>query len=299
MKKWTAALITLAVGVSALALPASAAEATFVDTLEDNYPLVYEISEWMRYQKNIELGVNTYLKCKPEGPGYEEYETHPEKAPLREEYVVYKMDGDITGYTIDCIHANGLGNGETDVSVYLSTDAVNWVEADSAYSEPTYHDEIYINLEKAYWLNSTVSNASKCPAGYSYIKFTLNPFTVKDSCMWNTALTGVQITYENAGAGPVESNDPTTTVPDTTTQGDETTTTPSEPEESTAPSTSSSTTTTNANDSSAPADTDTDTDEGGSMVGVIIGVVVAVVVLAGAGVGVYFFLKKKKMNEGK
>ena len=70
MKKWTAALMTLAVGVSALALPASAAEATFVDTLEDNYPLVYEISEWMRYQKNIELGVNTYLKCKPEGPGY-------------------------------------------------------------------------------------------------------------------------------------------------------------------------------------------------------------------------------------
>ena len=286
MKKWTAALMTLAVGVSALALPASAAEATFVDTLEDNYPLVYEISEWMRYQKNTDLGVNTYLKCSPSGNGSE---------VDREEYVVYKMDGDITGYTIDCIHVNGLGNGETDVSVYLSTDAVNWVEADSAYSEPTYDDEIYINLEKAYWLNSTVSNASKCPAGYSYIKITLNPFTVKDSCMWNTALTGVQITYENAGAGPVESNDPTTTVPDTTTQGDETTTTPSEPEESTAPSTSSSTTTTNANDSSAPADTD----EGGSMVGVIIGVVVAVVVLAGAGVGVYFFLKKKKMNEGK
>ena len=286
MKKWTAALMTLAVGVSALALPASAAEATFVDTLEDNYPLVYEISEWMRYQKNTDLGVNTYLKCSPSGNGSE---------VDREEYVVYKMDGDITGYTIDCIHVNGLGNGETDVSVYLSTDAVNWVEADSAYSEPTYDDEIYINLEKAYWLNSTVSNASKCPAGYSYIKITLNPFTVKDSCMWNTALTGVQITYENAGAGPVESNDPTTTVPDTTTQGDETTTTPSEPEESTAPSTSSSTTTTNANDSSVPADTD----EGGSMVGVIIGVVVAVVVLAGAGVGVYFFLKKKKMNEGK
>lgn len=290
MKKWTAALMTLAVGVSALALPASAAEATFVDTLEDNYPLVYEISEWMRYQKNTDLGVNTYLKCSPSGNGSE---------VDREEYVVYKMDGDITGYTIDCIHVNGLGNGETDVSVYLSTDAVNWVEADSAYSEPTYDDEIYINLEKAYWLNSTVSNASKCPAGYSYIKITLNPFTVKDSCMWNTALTGVQITYEKAGDGPVESSDPTTTVPDTTTQGDETTTTPSEPEESTAPSTSSSTTTTNANDSSAPADMDTDTDEGGSMVGVIIGVVVAVVVLAGAGVGVYFFLKKKKMNEGK
>lgn len=50
MKKWTAALVTLAVGVSALALPASAAEATFVDTLEDNYPLVYEISEWIPFR---------------------------------------------------------------------------------------------------------------------------------------------------------------------------------------------------------------------------------------------------------
>lgn len=168
MKKWTAALVTLAVGVSALALPASAAEATFVDTLEDNYPLVYEISEWMRYQKNTDLGLNTYLKCKPEGEGYEEYDTHPEKAPLREEYVVYKMDGDVTGYTIDCIHVNGLGNAETDVSVYLSKDGTNWVEADSAFSEQTYDDEIYINLEKAYWLNSTVSNAAKCPAGYGY-----------------------------------------------------------------------------------------------------------------------------------
>ena len=300
MKKWTAALVTLAVGVSALALPASAAEATFVDTLEDNYPLVYEISEWMRYQKNTDLGLNTYLKCKPEGEGYEEYDTHPEKAPLREEYVVYKMDGDVTGYTIDCIHVNGLGNAETDVSVYLSKDGTNWVEADSAFSEQTYDDEIYINLEKAYWLNSTVSNAAKCPAGYNYIKITLNPFTVKDSCTWNTALTGIKITYEKAGGDTPTTDDTTTAAPDTTTGNSDTTTTASAPEGGTAPSTSTTTTaaaTTKANDSSVPADTDADED--GSMVGVIIGIVAAVVVLAGAGVGVYFFLKKKKMNEGK
>ena len=293
MKKWMAALMTLAVGVSVLALPASAAETTFVDTLEDNYPLVYEISEWLRYQKNTDLGVNTYLKCSPSGDGSE---------VDREEYVVYKMDGDITGYTINCIHVNGLGNAETDVSVYLSTDAVNWVEADSAFSEPTYDDEIYINLEKAYWLNSTVSNASKCPAGYTYIKITLNPFTVKDSCMWNTALTGIEIAYEKEDDRPEGNNEPTATVPNTTTQSIDTTTTSSEPEASTAPSASSSAATTTAATAdrpSVPLDTDTDADEGGSMVGVIIGVVIAAVVLAGAGVGVYLFLKKKKINEGK
>ena len=94
MKKWTAALVTLAVGVSALALPASAAEATFVDTLEDNYPLVYEISEWMRYQKNTDLGLNTYLKCKPEGEGYEEYDSYEDEPENEDSYEDYREDSE-------------------------------------------------------------------------------------------------------------------------------------------------------------------------------------------------------------
>lgn len=283
MKKLLACLVVFALSVTVLAFSASAAEATFVDTLEDNYPLVYEKSEWMRYEYNKDTDKSLYEKVSES------------KVVTNEEYVVYKLPGYVTGFAIDCMHVNGLGNGSTDISVYLSNDDTNWVAAKTSVSEQTYDDEIYINKDTAYWLLSTVSDDGQCPAGYQYIKITINAFTVKDSCVWNTVMDTITVKYETAEETTNIAEEATTTVNSATTvsatQSTDTTTSASQTESTvTTKSTTATVAVTSAETTSSVA-VDGDSDSNNTTIWFVVAAIV--VVLAGAGAGVAFYIKRK------
>lgn len=176
-----------------LLLGVRAAEpSVFVDTLEDNYPLVYDKSEWMRYEKNADTGKTLYEKLSETG----DYTTA--------EYVTYLMDDSVIGFSVDCMHVNGLGDGRSDISVFVSKDNVEWVEVKTEVSAQTYDEDLYVNEDMAYWRLSTVSNAGPIEPGYPYLKVQINPFTVKDSVVWNTVLDTVTIEYGEAPAEPSE-----------------------------------------------------------------------------------------------
>ena len=291
MKKTLALATLLLLSAALLLFPAAAESKTFVDTLEDNYPLVHEKSDKMRFEHNKDLDKTLYEKWVETGA-----------SPSTEEYVIYKLDGDITGFAVDCLHVNGLGDASTDIGVALSKDGKSWTPARVKVSDQTYDDEIYINEETAYWMMSTVSNDGTCPAGNTYIKVTILPFTKKDSVPWNTVLDTISVTYNAQGGGSATTADNTTSSTDNKTDAPES----GVPSDSTtAPESSDSTTTdaemttttsetasavvTTAPESSAPQE------GGGSALPFIIAGIV-VVVLAGGGAGVYFFLKKKNAH---
>ena len=295
MKKTLAMAILLLLSAALLLLPAAAESKTFVDTLEDNYPLVYEKSDKMRFELNKDLDKTLYEKWVETGA-----------SPSTEEYVVYKLDGDITGFTIDCLHVNGLGDANTDIGVALSKDGKSWTAAKVKVSDQTFDDEIYINEETAYWKMSSVTNDGTCPAGYTYIKVTILPFTKKDSVPWNTVLDTISVNYNAQGETPA-----TTGSTNAPTQGNTGTNPKTEPPvtdpnaSTTAPESSGETTSGNtevtttsetaaAGLTTVPESSQSEEKGGSALPFIIAGIVI--VVLAGGGVGAYFFMKKKNTH---
>lgn len=290
MKKTLALATLLLLSAALLLFPAAAESKTFVDTLEDNYPLVYEKSDKMRFELNKDLDKTLYEKWVETGA-----------SPSTEEYVIYKLDGDITGFAIDCLHVNGLGDASTDIGVALSKDGKSWTPAKVKVSDQTFDDEIYINEETAYWMMSTVSNDGTCPAGNTYIKVTILPFTKKDSVPWNTVLDTISVTYNTQGGGSATTADNTTS-----STGGKTDAPASDPSDSTTAPESSDPTTTDAEMTTTASETaaavittapesSTPQEGGGSALPFVIAAIV-IVVLAGGGVGVYFFLKRKNTH---
>ena len=160
--------------ISVFAVPCITANAEvgeFKDTLEDNYPLCFEKSDKMRYEKNKDTG-ETF---------YEKYSENGDVGGT--EYVVYKMDDDIISFKIDCMHVNGLGDADTDISVFVSENNRDWKRVKIKTTPQTFDENLYINEEMAYWMMSSVTNRDKIEPGCKFIKIQINPFTVKDSCV--------------------------------------------------------------------------------------------------------------------
>ena len=190
----------------------------FVDPIEDNSTLYYEKSDMLRYELNIDTGNTLYVKV------------DEDRSPSTTEYIVYKMKDSIVNVEIDCMHCAGLGDGNTDISVFVSKDNVEWVEVETAATEQTFDDDIYISQDTAYWFLSTVYNVEPIEPGYTFIKIQINPFTVKGSVPWNTVMDTIRIEYgPNSGNPDVGPTEPPTQPTEPPTQPTEPPTQPTEP----------------------------------------------------------------------
>ena len=222
MKKMMSMLcLLLVIALVAIPLYASAindGNKLFVDPIEDNSTLYYEKSDMLRYELNIDTGNTLYVKV------------DENRSPSTTEYIVYQMKDSIVNVEIDCMHCAGLGDGNTDISVFVSKDAVEWVEVETAATEQTFDDEIYISQDTAYWFLSTVYNVEPIAPGYTFIKIQINPFTVQGSVPWNTVIDTIRIEYgPNSGTEAPPATEPTTQPTEPTTQPTEPTTQPTEP----------------------------------------------------------------------
>lgn len=187
MKKLFPMLITLIIAVSAFCITVSAAE-TFTDTVEDGFPKAHSWSDHMCFQYNDDMECTILVKQSDTG------------SPSTKEHIIYKTDSEITGFSLDCMHVNGLGNGTTDIKVFVSSDCANWSEVAVKATEQVFDDEIYIDFDHAYWLRSTVSNKDSVLSGCTYIKIEIEPFTVPESCTWNTVIDTVNISLSGNSA---------------------------------------------------------------------------------------------------
>lgn len=282
MKKFIGGLVTLILLFSTMAFSAMAADTIFEDTLEDNYPLVYKKSDKIVYQYNNDMETSFYLKV---------------DTVKTEEYLIYKLNGDITGFSIDTFHVNGL-DSPADISVHLSKDEKSWVKAETKALDMYFNEDFYINYDMAYWLQSTVSNKSAIAGGYRYIKITLNPYTVDGSVAWNTALDTVKVTYKSSATPTTTTTKKPTTSSGVATTTAQTSTSSMDTTDSTEPTAETSvsdieTTTEPASTTDAGETTQADNDDPETAGSVWIWIVVAVVVIGG-GAGAFFFLRKKK-----
>ena len=201
MKKMISMLCLLLVMVLvAMPLRASAineGNKQFVDPIEDESTLYFEKSDLLRYELNIDTGNTLYVKV------------DENRSPSTTEYIVYKLEDSIVNIEIDCMHCAGLGDGNTDISVFVSKDNAEWVEVETAATEQTFDDDIYISQDTAYWFLSTVYNVEPIEPGYTYIKIQINPFTVQGSVPWNTVMDTVRIEYgPNTGEASTPEVDP-------------------------------------------------------------------------------------------
>ena len=201
MKKMMSMLCLLLVIVLA-AMPQNASALNdgnklFLDPIEDGSSLYYEKSELLCYELNIDTGNTLYVKV------------DENRSPKTTEYIVYKMEDSIVNVEIDCMHCAGLGDGNTDISVFVSKDNAQWVEVETAATEQTFDDDIYISQDTAYWFLSTVYNVEPIEPGYTYIKIQINPFTVQGSVPWNTVMDTIRIEYgPNTGEASTPDADP-------------------------------------------------------------------------------------------
>lgn len=189
MKKVFSLLFSFIIILSLSIITVSAKTVKFTDTVEDGFPKAHSWSEKMCYQYNEDLECSTLVKQSDTG------------SPSTTEYIVYRMDSDITGFSLDCMHVNGLGDGITDIKVFVSADCATWNEVAVKATEQVFDDEIYIDYDHAYWVSSTVSNKVDVPQGCQFIKIQIQPFTVPESCTWNTVIDTVNIMCETDDTG--------------------------------------------------------------------------------------------------
>ena len=201
MKKMMSILcLLLVIALAAMPLCAAAineGNKLFVDPIEDNSTLYYEKSELLCYELNIDTGNTLYVKV------------DENRSPSTTEYIVYKLEDSVVNVEIDCMHCAGLGDGNTDISVFVSKDGAEWTEVETAATAQTFDDEIYISQDTAYWFLSTVYNVEPIEPGYTYVKIQINPFTVQGSVPWNTVMDTVRIEYgPNTGTASTPEVDP-------------------------------------------------------------------------------------------
>ncbi len=113
MKKYICILFVIIIAAFSISIGVLA-DQTFEDTIEDGLPKAFSYSDHMYFQYNEDLECTTLVKQSDTG------------AVSTTEYIVYKLDNDVTSFSLDCMHVNGLGNGLTDIKVYISSDTQNW-----------------------------------------------------------------------------------------------------------------------------------------------------------------------------
>lgn len=190
-------IVLAAMPQNASALNVNDGNKQFLDPIEDESTLYFEKSDLLRYELNIDTGNTLYVKV------------DENRSPSTTEYIVYKMEDSIVNVEIDCMHCAGLGDGNTDISVFVSKDGAEWVEVETAATEQTFDDDIYLDQDHAYWFLSTVYNVEPIEPGYTYVKIQINPFTVQGSVPWNTVMDTVRIEYgPNTGEASTPDVDP-------------------------------------------------------------------------------------------
>ena len=279
MKKIVACIAAAMLLATGMFFSASAASDSFVDDLDREFTKVDSKSDGWQFEDNKDVEKTLYSK---------------KSGVAGEEYLVYKMDKDITGFKIDTLNMNGAGNSETDVKVMVSADGKDWKDAQVTVSDQVM-DEAYITPDLAYWMNSTVSNKGAVESGMKYLKVILLPFTGDAPVLvaWRTVLD--KVTIELGGSAPTST--PTAAPTTSATQAETESTTAPESDATTIASAEATTVTSTA---AAPTSATTSTPtaanrdgQGTSMLPIIITVVV-IVVLVGGGVAAYFLWKKKK-----
>ena len=280
MKKIVACIAAAMLLATGMVFSASAASDLFVDDLDREFTKVDSKSDGWQFEDNKDVEKTLYSKKSGVGG---------------EEYLVYKMDKDITGFKIDTLNMNGAGNSETDVKVMVSADGKDWKDAQVTVSDQVM-DEAYITPDLAYWMNSTVSNKGTVESGMKYLKVILLPFTGDAPVLvaWRTVLDKVTIELGGSAQATTAPTSAPTAAPTTSaTQAETESTTAPESDATTAASAEATTvTSTAAATTSAPTAANRD-GQGTSMLPIIITVVV-IVVLVGGGVAAYFLWKKKK-----
>lgn len=274
MKKFLACIAAVTLLATGTVFSASAASNSFVDDLDKDFAKVDSKSQGWQFEDNKDVEKTLWSK---------------NSGPSGEEYVVYKMDGEITSFKIDTLNMNGAGNSSTDVKVAVSADGKTWKDAAVTVSDQVM-DEAYITPDLAYWMNSSVSNQGAVEAGMKYLKVTLLPFKGDAAVLvgWRTVLDKVTI-QTKGGEQPTTAPTTQATAESTTQAAAESTTTP----DSDTTTTVASTTATTAQ-ATTTATVAADQDEQGSSVWPIVITVIVVVVLAGGGTAAYFLWKKKK-----
>ena len=267
MKKMMSMLCLLLVIVLAAmplyALAVNEGNKLFVDPIEADSTRYYEISDSLAYELNIDTGNTLYVKV------------DENRSPNTVEYIVYKMDDSIVNVEIDCMHCAGLGDGNTDISVFVSEDGAEWVAVETAATAQTFDDDIYISQDTAYWFLSTVYNVEPIEPGYTFIKIQINAFTVQGSVPWNTVMDTIRIEYgPNTGSASAPEADPDAPVVTMPTEPQPTEPQPTETQPTQAPTQST---------------TDPATSSSVSVLGIAIGAVVVI-----AAVAVVLVIKKKK-----
>ena len=216
--------LLLVIALAATPLPASAineGNKQFVDPIEDGSTRYFEKSDLLSYELNIDTGNTLYVKV------------DENRSPSTTEYIVYKLDDSIVNIEIDCMHCAGLGDGNTDISVFVSKDNAEWVKVETVATPQTFDDDIYLDQDHAYWFLSTVYNVEPIEPGYTYVKIQINAFDVKGSVPWNTVMDTIRIEYgPNTGEASAPETDPNAPV---VTPPTETAPTESQPQGTTQP----------------------------------------------------------------
>lgn len=196
MKKYLSLVLTIAMLLTlTLSMSVSAAVTdTFVDEIPADtanfLPQVVEFSSVgddpnnshkMAVESNSDLGETLLLKAAAP------------RDPKWSEYIVYKMDKNICGFKLDVVCCAGLGNPLEDITVFLSKNGTDWNEVSTQATKYVYNEDIYLNFDKAYWHNSTVTNKKKIGTGYKYIKIQLNGCNEADDVPWNVAIDTITV----------------------------------------------------------------------------------------------------------
>lgn len=199
MKKYVSLAMTLVLTLSMLFAMVVPASAEITDTFVDEIPAdtanfkseVVEFSSVgedpnnshkIAVENNPDLGKTLLLK------------TAAPRDAKHTEYIIYKMDKDICGFKLDVVCCAGLGHPLEDITVYLSKNGTDWNQINTQATKYTYDEDIYINFDKAYWHQSTITNKKAFkPDGFRYIKIQFNGCNEANDVPWNIAVDKITV----------------------------------------------------------------------------------------------------------
>ncbi len=173
-----------------------------VDDTDASFSKTFDVSDNIQYEENPDLGRNLYSKKRPTS------------LPDPEGYVVYKLDGAVTAFTINAVVCNAdqgnNGDVDRDLSVYVSTDGETWIKAAMNHTDP-----VIIEGSNNYWMDSTVTGTVDPAADYRYVKVQINSIDVAAGIpTWAVVLDKITIDYQTGGS--TESTATTSETPVTT-----------------------------------------------------------------------------------
>ena len=194
MKKYLSLILAVAL-LATLCIPVSAAQTgTFVDEIPaDSANFKPEVIEFSSVGEDPNNSHKIAVEANPDLGETLLLKTAAPRDAKHTEYIVYKMNDNIGGFKLDVVCCAGLGNPKEDITVFISKDGSAWNEVSTQATKYTYNEDIYINFDKAYWHQSTITNKKTIKAGYKYIKIQFNPCTESNDVPWNIAVDRVTV----------------------------------------------------------------------------------------------------------